>query len=673
MMTARAWRSRRAALLATGAAGLAAMAVAGGVAVACPLGGHDSPRARLLHALQQRERHGGGDHRLHAQATRPPEPEPSQQRAQEQPRPPQQAGQPTRTEVGAYARDLPRGAAAPATTERRPPLLDTLGRHIWAAGTTNPEAQAYFDQGYRLAWGFNHAEAARAFRAAQDLDPSCAMCLWGEAWVLGPHINYPMDEDANRRALAALEQARRLTPFAGEYRTALIEALAERHSADPRADRKALDRAYAEAMEAVLARFPSDAEAAMLTADALMNLQPWDYWEPGGRVPKGEIDRILQLLENVLGTRHGSAIAANPQHPGAVHLYIHAVEASAEPERAAPHAARLAALMPGAGHLVHMPSHIWYRLGMWRESLEANVRAAAADEALLGRGGASLLYAEGYYAHNVHFVLASATMGGDGRTAVEAAEKLAGIVSERAKREVPWTQPIAAAPYVAHARFSAPDAVLALPAPADGFPYVRAHWHYARGVALARLGRAAEAQAEAAAVGELARAPETVALPEGGVPGPDVLAIAQRVIAARVAQRAGEHARAAALFGEAAEIQDRLPYMEPPFWYYPVHQSLGAALLAAGRAEEAQAAFRAAIERAPSNGWAAAGLRDRDGRRRPMPDGQGPRRGRADGPVAAAVAGACGGAGGAGTRGCSATRRTGCTTLSSVSACRAPM
>ncbi|KAA2212436.1 hypothetical protein F0Q34_15050 [Pseudoroseomonas oryzae] len=434
------------------------------------------------------------------------------------------------------------------------------------------------------------------------------MCFWGEAWVLGPHINYPMDADANRRALIVLEEAQRLSPWGSAIHTAMIDALARRYSADPSADRKALDQAYADAMEALQARFPEDPDIALLTADALMNLSPWDYWADGGQSPKGATERMLALLEGVLGTRQLGALAAKPDHPGAIHLYIHAVEASDKPERAASHAARLAALMPGAGHLVHMPSHIWYRLGRWRDSLDANLRAAAADEAMLRHDGSSLLYNEGYYAHNVHFILASAMMGGDGGTAISAAGKLAALVSERAQREVPWTQPIAAAPFVAHARFSQPDAVLALPSPGSHFPYVLAHWHYARGVAFARQGHAAEAQAEAKAIGEMIATPDIQALPAGGVPGPDVLAIAQHIIQARMAQQAGDHARAADLFAAAAGIQDSLPYMEPPFWYYPVHQSLGAALLAAGRAEEAQAAFRAATQRSPNNGWAAAGL-----------------------------------------------------------------
>ncbi|MFE1598596.1 tetratricopeptide repeat protein [Methylobacterium sp. ID0610] len=565
--------------------------VLAGAAAACPLGSHHGPRARLLHSLAQTGRTAAGAPMTTAQAGHAPHPVP-----------------PARNELGSYNRDLPRGAAAPTSTQP-PPLHDDLGQLTWAAARpAHPQARAYFDQGYRFAWAFNHAEAARAFRAAQDLDPSCAMCFWGEAWVLGPHINFPLEADANARALAALAAAERLAPSAPPLQADLVGALSRRYARDGTADRKALDQAYADAMTAVQAKFPDSPDVALLTADALMNLSPWDYWSDGGRTPKGETARMIELIEGVLGDRTVGSLVPAPDHPGAIHLYIHVVEASDRPERAAPHAQRLAALMPGAGHLVHMPSHIWYRVGRWRESLDANVQAAAVDEALVRQGGASLLYAEAYYAHNVHFVLASALMGGDGRTAVAAAEKLAGIVSDRTKREVPWTQPIAAAPYSAHARFSSPDTVLALPAPDADFPFVRATWHYARGVALARLGRADAARAEVAAIDQLARRPEIAALAAAGVPGADVLTIAGKVIEARTARIAGDPAAAATLFAQAAEIQDRLPYMEPPFWDYPVHQSLGAALLAQGRLAEAEAAFRTALERAPNNGWAAAGL-----------------------------------------------------------------
>jgi tetratricopeptide (TPR) repeat protein len=583
-------RQLRAVLFASTAT-LALLVAAGLPAAAFPLGSHHSPRVRLLHGMTS------AGHDGHHAGYRT-------QLAQAQP----QSKATGRNELGAYARDLPRGAAAP-TVEEKPPLFDNLGTLSWAvADTANPQAKAYFDQGYRLAWGFNHAEAARSFRAAQALDPQCAMCLWGEAWVLGPHINYPVEADANARAVAVIDQARQLASRRNDKQAALIEALAKRYSADANADRKVLDQAYAKAMEAVQARFPQDANVALLTADALMNLTPWDYWADNGRTPKGATERMVALIEGVLGERKVEQLVAEPNHPGAIHLYIHAVEASDRPERAAPHAARLAELMPGAGHLVHMPSHIWYRLGRWRDSLEANIRAAEADEQLLQRGGASLLYSQGYFAHNVHFIMASALMGGDGDTAVKAAQKLASTVSDRAMREVPWTQPIAAAPYSAHARFSSPETVLALPAPEGAFPFVRATWHYARGVALARQGKAEAARAEAAAIRDLARTPEIAALGEAGVPGPDVLAIADRVIEGRIAQAAGDHAQAVLLFSEAAATQDRLPYMEPPFWYYPVHQSLGAALLAQGKANEAEAVFQAALQRSPNNGWAAAGL-----------------------------------------------------------------
>ncbi|WP_457092357.1 tetratricopeptide repeat protein [Microvirga sp. P5_D2] len=574
---------------------VAMLTLAASSALGCPLGSHDSPRVKLLHALQQNggkvaDDHASGHHSVMAQL--------------------QSSGQSpvAKTELGSYSRDLPHGAAAPSS-EAKPPLMDNFGTLSWpVASKSNTEAQSYFDQGYRLGWGFNHAEAARAFRAAQAADPNCAMCLWGEAWVLGPHINYPMAEDANKRALDVLEQAKKVAPSGGEMQVALVDALSKRYSPDPNADRGALNQAYADAMEALQARYPEDPHIALLTADALMNLTPWDYWADGGRTPKGKTEKMVALIEGVIGERPYGPLVAKPDHPGAIHLYIHAMESSDHPEKAAPYAEKLAALMPGAGHLVHMPSHIWYRLGRWHDSLDANVKAAAADEALLGKGGASLLYSEGYYAHNVHFVMVSALTGGDGKTSIDAAQKLAGIVSDRTQREVPWTQPIVAAQYYAHALFTKPEDVLSVKEPDASFPFVGAAWHYARGVALARLGRADEARAEADAISALAKTPDVLAMPDLGVPGPAVMEIGVKEINARIAQQAADPGKAATLFAEAAAIQDQLPYMEPPFWYYPVHQSLGAALMAQGKPQEAAAAFREALHRSPNNGWAAAGL-----------------------------------------------------------------
>lgn len=516
----------------------------------------------------------------------------------------QDAAAPRRSEMGAYARDLPRGAAQP-TSDAMPDLIAGVGPLTWPGVSADPRAAAYFAQGLNFAWGFNHAEAVRAFRAAQTYDPGCALCHWAEAWALGPNINMPMEPAANARAIAALAEARRLAFRNGASRNGavtrgLIAALERRHAADPQADRAALDAAYADAMRALHVQHPDHAEIAMLTADALMNLTPWDYWGDGGRTPKGATAEIVALLERTL--------AAHPDHIGAIHLYIHAVEASDRPERAAPHAARLGTLAPAIGHLVHMPSHIWYRMGAWRESLEANRAAVAADRALLARGGASLLVAEGYHPHNIHFVLASALMGGDGDVAVQAAEELAGVVSSRAARDVPWMQPIQAAPYVAHARFSAPDQVLAMPRPEEAGAFLAGHWHYARGVALARLGRVEEARAEAARIRDLAGSAEIAALTEAGVPGAPTLGIAQELVEARADAAAGDHAGAAARFARAAATQEALPYMEPPFWFDPIRPSQGAALLAAGRTAEAAEVFRAALDRLPQDGWAAAGL-----------------------------------------------------------------
>src|SRR3954466_2037168 len=282
-----------------------------------------------------------------------------------------------RTEVAPFHHGLHAAPAVGPTAydEASPPLFGNLGQHTWAITTQKPEAQAFFDQGLRLAYGFNHAQARRAFRQAQRLDPTCAMCSWGEAYVLGPNINVPMEASANAPALAALERAQALAAHASDKEQALIAALAKRYSADPRADRAALDKAWADALGEVARRFPEDIEIAVLHAEAMMDTQPWDYWTDGGRQAKGRANEIVAELER--------ALAKNPDHPGAIHLYIHAVEASDRPERAEAGADRLAALMPGAGHVVHMPSHIYYRVGRYRDALAANKAAVAVDEAYI--------------------------------------------------------------------------------------------------------------------------------------------------------------------------------------------------------------------------------------------------------------------------------------------------
>ncbi|MCR6633034.1 MAG: tetratricopeptide repeat protein [Magnetospirillum sp.] len=508
-------------------------------------------------------------------------------------------------ELGPYGQ-LPAGphcrvgtpSATPATAGP-PPLFQGLGLRSFAITTASPQAQAYFDQGLRWAYAFNHAEARRAFVEAQRLDPGCALCAWGEAIVLGPNINKPMAPADNPAALAALHRAERLAGKASARERDLIQAARARYSADPQAERAALDAAYGEAMVQVARRHPEDHDLQVLAAEALMDAQPWDYWQDDRVSPKGRHGETVALLEKVL--------AADPEHPGAIHLYIHAVEASATPERALPGARRLAAQMPAAGHIVHMPSHIYYRVGLWKDSLEANRQAVRADEAYFATAGAAPgIYRDGYYPHNIHFLLATAQMSGDGATAIAAADKLAATVSEESARAIPWAQPIKAAPYFTHAQFSAPETILALPDPGDGLPYVRALWHYARGTALARQGAGNEA--EIAAIRDLARQPDIADLTAQGVPAADVLALAVEVLQGRAAQGAGDHQRAAAHFRQAVVLEDRLTYMEPPWWYYPVRQSLGASLMQAGDAKGAEAVFREALARTPNNGWALWGL-----------------------------------------------------------------
>jgi tetratricopeptide (TPR) repeat protein len=487
---------------------------------------------------------------------------------------------------------------APAFADTEPPLWAGLGYITHKITTANELVQVYFDQGLRLAYAFNHGEAQRAFRKAQKLDPDCAMCFWGEALVLGPNINLPMQEDAVAPAYAAAQKAKALAGKATPREQALIGALAARYGSDPKAARAPLDAAYAAEMEKVASQFSDDDEIATLYAEAVMDLSPWDYWKPGGREPNPQSAPIVPTLERVL--------ARNPSHPGAIHFYIHAVEASDRPKRAEPYADRLRGAIPGAGHLVHMPS---YRVGRYLDALEDNKTAVKVDEKYLADTNAPMgVYRMGYYPHNVHFVMASAQMAGDGQTVIAAAEKLGKLIPDEAARGIAMVQPVKAAPYFAHAQFSAPETILALPDPGDAVPYVKALWLYARGVALAARRDFAGATAAASAIETLERTADFTLLKQSNVPAQEVLRIARMLVLARVAQGKGDRRAAIARFEQAAALQDALPYTEPPYWYYPIRQSLGAALLQAGRHTEAKQQFELALRRAPSNGWSYYGL-----------------------------------------------------------------
>ena len=505
----------------------------------------------------------------------------------------------SRTEVPQA--EMQAASSAPAFADTDPPLWDGLGAVSYKITTSNPAAQTSFDQGLRLTYAFNHGEAQRAFRKAQKLDPECAMCFWGEALALGPNINLPMQDEALAPAFAAAQKARALAANASPREQALIAALSARYAENPKADRKALDAAYAAAMGKVAAEFPEDNEIAVLYAESVMDVSPWNYWQPGGREPNPQSVAIVPTLERVL--------AKDPNHPGAIHYYIHAVEASDRPERAEPHADRLRGAIPGAGHLVHMPSHIYYRVGRYLDALSDNKTAVAVDEKYLAATGAPMgVYRLGYYPHNVHFVIASAQMAGDGPVVIAAAEKLRGLIPDEIARGIAMTQPVKAAPYFAHAQFSAPDTILALPDPGDAIPYEKAMWHYARGVAHVARGDFAAADAEANAIEALERTADFSLLKTAGVPAQDVLKLARTLVQGRIAQAQGNTRIAIAQFEAAAALQDALPYMEPPYWYYPVRQTLAAALVQAGRLDEAEDQFRRALKRAPNNGWSYYGL-----------------------------------------------------------------
>jgi len=480
------------------------------------------------------------------------------------------------------------------------PLYRGLGSLSYKVSTRDAKAQAYFDQGLRLAFGFNHAEAQRAFRKAQQIDPNCAMCFWGEALVLGPNINAPMMPEANAPALAALSRALALKGHASERDRALIEALEKRYSADPKAERAALDKAYADAMLAAAARFPGDDTITTLFAEAAMDTQPWDYWESGGVKPKGRGGEIVRALEKVL--------ARNPQHIGAIHLYIHAVEASNRPERALPAARRLEALAPGAGHLVHMPAHIYVRLGQYRESMRSNVRAVEVDEVYFKTSPSDPLYRSAYYPHNIHFVMVSAHMGGDGATALGAAAKLDASLPNEAVAMFAILQPVKAAPYATQAQFAEPAAVLALPAPPQNLALVRAMYHYARALAYVRLNDAGNAQKEIDAIAAIERSADFKPFDDWGVPARSVMQVAQQVASGKLADAGGRLDDAVRHYQAAVAIEDSLPYTEPPYWYYPVRQSLGAAYLRQGKLDDAQAVLRDSLQRVHGNGWALAAL-----------------------------------------------------------------
>lgn len=486
-----------------------------------------------------------------------------------------------------HAGNAPQAGGAPV-------MIEGLGDFGMLIDTGDDRAQDWFDQGLGHLWGFNHAEAVRAFREAQNADPDCAMCYWGEAYALGPNLNDGMHPDNEARAIEAAARAAQLATAPVEV--ALTGALVARYDGEDGGAN------FASAMAAAAAAFSEDVNVQVVFADALMNLQPWDYWEADGETPKGRGADIVAALE--------AAMALSPDHPAALHLYIHAMEASSDPARAEAAADRLAGSVPSAGHLVHMPAHIYNRIGRYADSIQVNRDAIGADEAFLDRAGAAAsdLYRYGYYPHNVHFLLVGAQAAGLADEALAAADRLDGITSDDVSADLAWVQAIRTAPFTVHAQFSDAETVLGIEKPSDDFPLVQGFWHYARGTALARDGRTDDAWAQARAIDALIETADLDGLEEQYLPARDLLGVAMHHLEGRIEQVQGNWDAAIHHLEVAAELEEGIAYMEPSYWYAPVRRTLGAVLLEAGRPEEARAAFHAALAKAPRDGWALWGL-----------------------------------------------------------------
>jgi hypothetical protein len=483
------------------------------------------------------------------------------------------------------------------------PLFDTFGDLHRDVGTRVPAAQRYFDQGLRMAYGFNHEAAGRAFAEAARLDPQCAMCVWGQALVLGPNINLPMDPALAKDATALAARAASLAGTAKPADRALIQALQVRYADPAPPDRKPLDRAYADALARVAEQFPNDDDAATLYAEALMNLSPWAYWEKDG-APAPFTLRLLGELERVL--------ARNPRHIGAMHYYIHATEASPDPRRAEPYADALAALAPGSGHLVHMPAHTYIRLGRYHDATLTNFAASTADKDFLAVcRGSNGVYPLGYVPHNWHFATMTTGLTGSRAMALLAAKQTASRADRAAMGQAPmeFMQQFVVAPLLTQVRFGDWDAILADTAAAAEPPYPTAIRHFARGMALLRKGALAEAGREADALHAIARDPAMAQVSFFDINHADaVLRVADAMLRGELLYARGEREAGIAALREAAAAEDALAYNEPSDWPLPVRPYLGAALLESGDARGAAQAFGEDLQTYPRNGWSLFGL-----------------------------------------------------------------
>jgi tetratricopeptide (TPR) repeat protein len=476
------------------------------------------------------------------------------------------------------------------------PRLQNLGSHTFPVSTTNKDAQLFVNQGLNLAYAFNHAEARRAFREAARLDPTLAIAYWGQALVLGPNINALMETSEEPHALELARKAVSLKETATPREQALIDALSKRYSGDPQ-HRQVNDKAYSEAMREVHGRFPDDLDVAMLYVESVMDLRPWGYWMRDGQPYEGTAE-IVALTEDVM--------KRNPKHPGALHMYIHLMEAH-HADRAEAAADALQPLMPAAGHMVHMPGHIYQRVGRYTDAMRSNELAIAADEDYITQCRAQGLYPMGYYPHNIHFLWFAATYDGQGAKAIEAARKVAAKIPDEALKAVPVLAGFRVVPYLALTRFGKFDEMLKEPEPVAN-PYIRGTWHYARGLSFVAKNQLASAEQELTKLNAI--------LKDKALDGPlfspnlmrNILSIGPEVLNGEIAAARGQYDKAVAHMERAVRLEDALVYTEPSEWHYPPRHALGAILLEAGRAAEAETVYWEDLRRNRDNGWALYGL-----------------------------------------------------------------
>ncbi|NER13388.1 hypothetical protein GWK08_08065 [Leptobacterium flavescens] len=486
------------------------------------------------------------------------------------------------------------------TTRQISPLFENLGNHNFNIKTNSKKSQTFFNQGLRLTYAFNHAEAHRSFMEASRLDPNSAMTYWGQAYALGPNINDPFpDDERKKKAYQAGQKAKKLAAGSSAREQALIGALSKRYHADPATDIAELNTAYMEAMAEVAANYPNDADIQTLYAAAVMNTMPWNYWDNEGN-PAPNTPAAKKALEK--------AISLNPDHPGAHHYYIHMVELP-KPDLAVPSAERLGGLMPAAGHLVHMPSHIFIRVGRYKDAVKANQDAILADEDYISQCYSQGMYPLGYYPHNIHFLWSASSLLGDSKTAIEAAKKTAEKVPISELDELHFLQDFASTPMLAYTRFGKWNQILTIPYPGDELKHLKLIWHYARGIAFLRKDNLKEAEEELAAIIQMKSDPELENIIANYTnPSSSIAKVAHEVLAGEIEAYNGNLTTAISHLEKAIAAEDQLVYSEPAAWHIPARQTLGAVLLKAKKFKEAEKVYKEDLAVIRQNGWSLMGL-----------------------------------------------------------------